>query len=434
VTDLRPRFFRLTAINILSSVTVPLVGLVDTAMLGHLPDIRFLAGVALAAIIFDYLYWTLGFLRMGTTGTTAQAVGRDDGAEACRVLYRSLIVAFAVAAFLLVFQTPLRELAFGALSGEAGVEDAGRDYYDARIWGAPAALANFTLVGWFLGRESSKLVLIMTVIGNLANVALNYVFIIRMQWAAAGAGAASMLSQYLMLAVGLVLFVRLGAHVPWRWSELLERGRLGAMFRLNRDIVIRTLCLVSAFAIFTNISSQLGTALLAVNSILHRLMAVASYLIDGAAYGSETLAGILHGRGERDGLRRLFRLSLATGLGFALLVLAIFFALPRPILSVLTSHGDIIEMGLAYLPWLIPVLLLGSLAYMYDGLFLGLTAGRSLRNAMLVSTLLVFLPLALAAAHLGSNALLWAAMAIFMGARTATLAIASRRFFRVPAA
>jgi MATE family multidrug resistance protein len=424
--DLTPRFFRLALINIASSVTVPLVGLVDTAMLGHLPDIRFLAGVALAAVLFDYLYWTLGFLRMSTTGLTAQAFGREDRVAMAHVLYRAALVGCLLGVVLVVLQLPIGEAGFAVLSGEPQVETAGRDYFAARIWGAPATMACMVLIGWYLGRAQSREVLVMTVAANLANVLFNYIFIMRLGWAARGAGVATALSQYLMLAVGLAIFMRNRTGVAWRWSEVLDRKELAALFRLNRDILLRTLCLVSSFALFTNSSSILGTLWLVSNSILMRLLAVASYLIDGAAYASESLAGIYRGRRDGRRMRRLFRLSLATGLGFALLFLAAVFATMDQVLALLTSHADVRAAAAAYAPWLLPVLLFGSLAYMYDGLFLGLTEGRRLRNAMLVSTFAVFLPACGLALWQQSNPLLWLALTLFMAARTATLWAASR--------
>ncbi len=425
--SLKQRFFSLALVNILSNVTVPLVGLVDTAMLGHLPDIRFLAGVALGSILFDYVYWTFGFLRMGTTGTTAQALGRGEDDEVFRVLYRSLVLALAIAGAVLALQWPIRELGFSLLSGETGVEAAGRDYFNARIWGAPATLCTFVMVGWFLGREESRRVLLLTIVGNVANIALNYVFIIRLQMAARGAGLATMVSQYLMFAVALMLFLRMRRSTPWHRREVLDRGKLSELFRLNRDILIRTLCLVSTFAAFVNFSSVVGTTILAANSILLRLLSVASYLIDGAAFASESLAGIFLGRKDLAALRRVFRMALVTGFGFAVLFLAVVFVSPRGVTGLLTSHEVVIAETVRYAWWLIPTLLFGSLAYMYDGLFLGLTEGRTLRNSMLACTLLVFLPIAMIAAHRGSNDLLWLSMAVFMAARTATLGIAGRR-------
>lgn len=427
MTDLQRRFFRLSFINILSNVTVPLVGLVDTAMLGHLPDIRFLAGVALGSLLFDYIYWTFGFLRMGTTGTTAQAVGREDRREVRLVLLRSLVLALAIGGTVLVIHAPLRDAGFALLTGEAGVEQAGRDYFNARIWGAPAVLCNFALLGWFLGRAESRRMLVMTVVANLANVALNYLFIVRMGLAARGAGLGTMLSQYGMLAVGLVFYLRSRDDVAWSWGEVFDRGRLVAMFRLNLDILVRTLCLVSSFALFVNFSSVLGTSLLAANSILLRLVELAAFLIDGAAFASESLAGILWGRRDVAGLRKLLRLSLVSGLGFAAVFLLVLFAVRDPLLGLLTSHGDLVALAGAYAPWLVPVLVFGSLAYMYDGLFLGLTRGPLLRNAMMFSTIVIFLPAAIVAVRLQDNHLLWGSLALFMVARAATLGWAGRR-------
>jgi MATE family multidrug resistance protein len=425
--DLNRRFYRLTLINVLSNITVPIVGLVDVAMLGHLDDIRFLAGVALGTLLFDYIYWTFGFLRMGTTGITAQAMGRGDRQEVYLTCYRSITLALIIAAATLLLQWPIREVGFALLSGEPGVLAAGRDYFNARIWGAPATLCNFVLLGWFLGREQSRHALVMTIAANLSNVVLNYVFIMRLQLASLGAGLATMVSQYLMLAVALALFVSQGERPAWRWAAVLQRGRLVPLIRLNWDILVRTLCLVSTFALFTNFGAMLGTAVLAANSILSRLLAFAAYVVDGAAFASESLAGVLLGQGDREGLRRLFRLSLLSGLGFAVLVLLAFFSAPGTVLRVLTSHDDLVALGLTYAPWLWPTLLVGSLAYMYDGLFLGMTEGRKLRNSMLLSTLVVFLPAALLAVRAGDNHLLWASLALFMLARAATLWLASRR-------
>ncbi|MCP3978012.1 MAG: MATE family efflux transporter [bacterium] len=423
---LERRFFRLTLLNILSNITVPIAGLVDTAMLGHLDEIRFLAGVALATVIFDVIYWTFGFLRMGTTGTTAQAWGRHDAPEVYATLYRALVVAVVLAAGLLVLQWPLRELGFALLSGATGVEQAGRDYFDARIWAAPAALCNFAFLGWFLGREESRQALVMTVVANLANVVFNYVFIMRLGWAAYGAGIATTISQYLMLLTALLLFFGGGRREPCSWAGVLDRPQLRRMIVLNRDIFFRTLCLVGSFAVFTNFSSILGTSILAANAILGRVQTLAAFAIDGAAFAAESLAGIFAGRGDREALRRVFRLSLISGLVFAAAILALFFVRPALWLGLLTSHDDVVALSRTYAPWLVPTLIFGSLAFMYDGLFLGMTEGRRLRNAMVLSTA-VFVPLAILAVRLESNHGLWGAMAVFMVARTWTLQRRSRQ-------
>lgn len=420
------RFLGLALVNILTNLTVPAAGLVDAAMLGHLPEIRHLAGVALGSVLFDYVYWTFGFLRMGTTGTTAQAVGRADPAEVHRVLYRSLAWAFAIAAALLVLRGPIREAGFALLSGTTDVEDAGRRYFDARILGAPAALANFALVGWFLGRERARAVLLMTAAANASNIAFNYWLIVVLGLASLGAGLATMASQYLMLAIGGWLFFREARPEPLRLGVVFDRERMLDAFRLNRDILLRTLCLISTFAAFTNLSAGFGVAILAANAILLRLLSVAAYLIDGVAFAVESLVGVYRGAGDQAALRRLLRLSLVVSTAFAAAFLLVLFAAPRTILALLTSHADVRELALNHLPWLLLVFGFGSAAYMFDGLFLGLTQGRALRNSMALSTLAVFAPLAFWAVARESNHLLWLALGLFNAARALTLGLAAR--------
>ena len=424
--DLRRRFGRLTFLNILSNVTVPLASLVDVALLGHLPDISFLAGVALASILFEYVYWTFGFLRMGTTGLTAQAQGRADSTELYRILYQSLILGVGLGLALLLLQWPLRELGFSLLSGSPDVESAGRAYFDARILGAPAVLANFAFLGWYLGREESGHALVMTLVANLANIVCNYVLIIHLGLAAWGAGLGTAISQYLMLATAVVIFRRVPDRLRWRQVEVWDPAALWAMLRLNRDILIRTVSLITAFALFTNFSSILGTVTLAANAILLRFLGFAAYLIDGAAFATESLAGYFRGRGDRESLRRLFRLALLTGIAFALPFMALFLLAPAAVTRLITTHGPTVAQAVRYSWWLAPTLLFGAVAYIYDGLFLGLSAGRPLRNAMLLSTLVVFLPLAMAATHWQNNDLLWASLVAFMVARTVTLWWAGR--------
>ena len=418
---LRGRFLRLTAINIASNVTVPLTGLVDTAMLGHLDDIRFLAGVALGAVLFDYVYWSFGFLRMGTTGTAAQATGRGDTGEVYATLHRALFLAACIAALLLALKVPIARLGFLALSGEPAVEAAGRAYFDARIWGAPATLANFALVGWFLGREQVRTVLALTVVANVTNIVLDWWWILHLGLAATGAGLATACSQYAMLAVGIALVLRQTDRHPWSSAAVFDRPRLVALFRLNADILVRTLGLITAFAVFANFSAILGTAVLAANTLLLRILSVASYAIDGAAFAVETLAGTMLGQRNDGGLRRLHRMSLIAGEAFAIPLVAIVVAFPGAVFGVLTSHDAVVRDAAALAPWLVPVIGIGAIAYVYDGLFLGLTEGRRLRNSMLASAVVVFLPLAWAARALDSNTLLWGALTAFMAARVATL-------------
>lgn len=425
--SLRSRFLRLTALNALANLSVPLSGLADAGMLGHLADLRFLGGVALGGVLFDFVYWTFGFLRMGTTGTAAQARGRDDRRELYRVLYRSLVLAGSLGALVLLLQVPLRELGFTLLQGEPEVEAAGRAYFGTRIWAAPATLANFAFLGWFLGREESGRALLLTVSANGANILFNYLFILRLGWNAWGAGLGTALSQYLALGVAVLLFLRSGAPEPWRWREVAAREPLAALLRLNRDILLRTVFLVSTFAAFTSASAALGTATLAANTLLFRLFTLASYLVDGAAFATESLAGVSRGAGDTAGLRRLTRMALSIGMAIPLPLLVAMAVAPGLVLGLLTDHSEVVDLAAHLAPWLVPVLLFGAAAFIYDGLFLGLTEGRALRNAMALSTLVGFVPLALWGVRTGDVDLLWLALAVFMAARALTLEAARRQ-------
>jgi len=332
-----------------------------------------------------------------------------------------------IAALLLISQRLIANLGFAVLTGQGAVEAAGRDYFFGRIWGAPATLSNYVLLGWLLGRERAREALIITVIGNLANVGLDYLFIMRLGMAAAGAGVATALSQYLMLATAVTLILREGRPLPFVFQSVFERARLGQLFRLNRDILVRTVMLMTTFAVFTNFSAIIGTAILAANTILFRLQMVASYLIDGAAFATESLAGIYKGRQDVIGLRSLLRLAMLTGLGFALPLLMLMFGVPSWLYGLMTSHTDIAGLAWRYSWWMIPVVLFGTVAFIYDGFFIGLTEGKVLRNQMLISTLVFYLPLASFGLWRRDNDILWAAMALFMVGRCLTMWLGERR-------
>ncbi len=421
------RFARLTALNTASNLTVPLAGLADTVMLGRLDDVRFLAGVVLAALIFDYIYFGCAFLRMSTTGLTAQAWGREDAGEVSAHLYRALLLAAALGLAAIALRDPLGDAGFGLLSGPAGVEEAGRLYYDARIWGAPAAFANLALVGWFLGRGEAARALLLVVLANLGNIALNWWFIVHLGWAAFGAGLATAGAQWLSAAAGLILALAAAGPLP-AWPTLFDRDALRQILALSGHLVIRTLLLVTAFAVFTNASALFGAARLAANGVILRVLSLASYFVDGAAFAGETLAGMAFGAGDRRELRRVLLLTLAAAVGCAIVFLVPALAFPDAVYGLLVDHEDVAALAAESNVWLLPVLLFAALAYAFDGFFLGLTRGKLLSRAMAVSLGVGFAPLAWAAVHFRDPDLLWLSMAGLMAARAATLGYAARRY------
>ena len=418
------RFWRLAAVNIISNLMVPLASLVDVAFLGHLSEIRHLAGVAIATVLFNYIYWTFGFLRMGTTGITAQARGRGDTDAVILTLVRNGAIALAISVIILFLQQPLREIGFTLLRAEPEVLAAGKAYYNALIWGAPATLLNFVLLGWFLGQEQGKRVLLLSFVNKSANIVLDYLFIVRWGQSSGGAGAATAISQLITLTLGLTLVYRELAGQPWKrnLSQIGEFFALRAIFSLNKDILIRTLALISTFAVFTNLSATMGTVVLAGNTLLLQVVTLAAYFIDGIAFATESIAGNLQGQGKTSQLIPLLKLagssSLVAGLSFA----TVFYLFPQSLFNLLTSHIPVVEQVVNYVWWLFPVLGFGSIAYMLDGYFLGLTAGKILRQSSLIAAIVGFLPMAIAAWYCQANHLLWLALALFMATRSLTLA------------
>ena len=404
---------------------VPLAGLMDVAFLGHLTEIRHLAGVTLAAVLFNYIYLTFGFLRMGTTGMTAQAMGREDQESVLLIGLRHGVLALLLGLAILVFQQPLRMLGFALLSATPEVKASGQAFYNALIWGAPATLINFVLIGWFLGREQSNKVLLLSVVSNVTNVLLDYMFIVRWGWESRGAGLATATSQYLMLLVGILLFyqeIRF-KQVQALARKLFELSDLKVAFTLNGEILIRTLALISTFAIFTTLSSTLGTVVLTTNAVLMQVVGLAAYLIDGLAFATESLAGVFRGKGTTDGLMQLVKVSGGTSLSLGLIFAIAFMLTPKPLFGLLTNHTEIIDRLCLYVPWLLPILGFGSIAYMLDGYFLGLTKGSTLRQSTVKAALVGFAPTAIAAWYFRSNNLLWLSLTMFMAARALTLGL-----------
>jgi MATE family multidrug resistance protein len=425
-------FLRLALANVVANLMVPLAGLVDTAFLGHLAEIHHLGGVALATVVFNVIYWGFGFLRMGTTGITAQALGQSEEDEVVRVLLRHGLIALGLGLLVLVLQVPLRQLGFTLLGAQADLRAAGYAFYNARIWDAPAVLLNLVIIGWCLGRGQGGWVIGLSFLGNASNVMFNYLFIWRWGWAAAGAGLGTALSQYVTLLGGLVLvgqsidLATLQRLLPQLWDGPTLR-RLG---QLNGDILLRTAAIILSFALFTRASASLGLALLAANTLLLQVVTLSAYFIDGLAFATESFAGRYYGRGDVSLLRRVLWLgggiSVTLGLGFALA----FWGFSQPLFSLLTSHGEVVGTVTRYVGWLVPVLGLGAIAFFLDGFFLGLTASTLLRNSTVVASLVGFLPLALVGQRLANPHLLWFALVGLMAGRALLLARAVPRWFQ----
>ncbi|MGB5770245.1 MAG: guanitoxin biosynthesis MATE family efflux transporter GntT [Crocosphaera sp.] len=423
-----PRFYRLATVSVLSNMMVPLAGLCDTAFLGHLEDIRYLAGVILGSILFDYIYRVLKFIRSGTNAITAQAVGRDDEEGILLAILRSALIALTIAFIILILQYPIEKLGFILLSGSPDIEVSGIDYFRARIWGAPAVLLNFVFIGWFLGREMKAAILLLSLVGNFSNVGLDYLMIYRWGWGSMGAGLATAISQYLALLVAIFFMV---FTVRWQGffgiiKNLLDKEDLTAIIALKGNILIRFLALISAYSIFTNLSALLGINILAANGLLLQIALLSQFTIQGIGMTTQTLTGNFKGKGTIEQIMPLLVVSIINSLIIASTFSFVPFLFPETIFKLLTDHQEISTTAIQYTLWLFPLLCLTATAFMLEGYFIGLKEGKTLRNGVLMAFFLGFLPLTIMAYYWQNNHLLWASLTSYMGTLMFSL------FFQLP--
>ena len=426
------RFYRLASISVLANMMVPLAGLVDIAFLGHLTDIRHLAGVILATILFDYLYRVLKLMRSSTNAITAQAVGKNDDKAVVLAGLRSGLIALLVGLIIVLLQYPLQKIGFFILSGSSDIESAGVDYFYARIWGAPAVLLNFVLFGWFLGREMNWVMLLMSIVGNGSNVLLDYLMISKWGWASVGAGLATALSQYLALIVGLIwmFFTIPWQAVPAAIQELFDWVALKETFALKGNILIRFLVLISVYSIFTNLSATMGTTVLAQNGLLLQIALLSQFTIQGVGVTMQTLTANFKSKGNTQQIIPLLIVSLVTSvviaLGFA--GTSIFF--PDQVFGLLTNHTEVNQEINQYTIWLLPILVITAITFMLEGYFIGLKEGATLRNTVLLSFVVGFIPLLIAAWYFHNNHLLWSTLLSYMTSNMILLGVSVPQTFK----
>ncbi len=423
--DFLSRFLRLAFINVVSNITEPLAGTVSLAFLGYLTEIHHLAGVTLSTTLFNFTYFIVNFLRMGTTGVTAQAVGRNDHEEMLLVGLRNGLIGLGIGALLLLLQHPLQQLWFGMMSATTEVKASGIDYFNARIWGAPAVVVNFVLIGWFLGREMSAVVLLITIVGNVANVVLDYLFIVHWDWASTGAGLSQALSQYLMLVVGIIL-----ASLKIDWKEARSAAKkfwntsaFKAAFTLNSNIFIRSLAIMFVVTIFMAFSSAMGTLILTENALLLQIALLCCYIFEGIGFATETLGGNFKGQQAMDRLLPLLKVTLTSSILVGIIFSLVCVLFPQTVFGLLTNHDEVKELFPIYVPWLLSVLTFWAVLLTLDGYFAGLAEGEAIRNAALISAIFGFAPLAVLAWYSHNNHILWLAISVFGATRALVLAL-----------
>ncbi|WP_338023385.1 MATE family efflux transporter [Aquabacter spiritensis] len=399
-------------------LTTPLLGIVDTAVIGRLGDAALLGGVALGAVVFDFLFWGFGFLRMATVGLSAQALGRGDGVEQRAVLSRALLVAAACGAALVVCQLPIRAAALALAGASPAVDAAVQDYFDVRIWAAPFTLANYVVAGWLTGIGRTGHALALQIVISLLNMGLTVALVLGLDWGVAGSAAGTLVAEIAGAVAGLLVCARMSGFSP-RVSRavLLDRQALGASFVLNRDIMIRTAALMLAFSFFAAQGARAGDVTLAANALLNNMVMLAAFFLDGFATAAEQICGQAVGARNRGAFLRGLRLSLLWGFGFALVASLAYLTLGPLAIDLMTTSSEVRTAARAFLALAALLPVVGVFAYAFDGIYIGALWSRDMRNLMLAALAVYFLawwglrPL--------GNAGLWLALLAFLTARGA---------------
>lgn len=409
--------------NIISNLTVPLLGVVDTALVGHLEEVYYLGALAVGGMIFNFLFWGFGFLRMGTTGLTAQEYGKRDRQAMMMMLARVQAIALGIGLLIVMLQIPIATLSFRIIESSHEVAEYTRAYYDIRIYTAPGLLAIYGITGWFLGMQNAKYPMIITIAMNLFNIAFNIFFIYVLDMHVDGVAWGTLIATYLALVLSAWLFWKKYRRYLeyYLHSQLFNIAGLSKYFSVNRDIFIRTICLIFTFSFFTAVSAKQGDLILAANSILLQLWMVASYGIDGFAYAAESLIGNYKGKGDPKKLKQAVWYSLGWGLAIGLSGTVVYGLFSESILSLFTDKRNVIDLALSVFLWTTLAPAISSVCYILDGVFIGATATGPMRNTMLAATCLFFLPAYYAGTVLFGVHGLWLAMLLFMTVRGVAL-------------
>jgi MATE family multidrug resistance protein len=399
-----------------ANLTTPLIGIVSTIAIGRLGDATLLGGVAIASVIFDCLFWLFAFLRMSTVAFTAQSLGAGEAQELRAILVRGFIVAALIGTGLIVLQIPLAAVLLGAMGGSEGVTRAAKTYFTIRIWSAPLVLANFVVLGWLIGQARAALALGIQITINLVNVAATVLLVLVLDAGIAGASIAAVVAETIGLLFGILIAYRLTQgklDVPR--TTLFDRAKLMRMLAVNRDIMIRTASLIAVWLFFAAQGARSGDVALAANAVLNNFLLISAFFLDGLANAAEQLCGRAYGARDRIAFTSATRLVILWGSAFALAVTVVFALLGPVLIDIMTASEEVRRSARDYLWFVVMAPILGVFAFAYDGIYIGSTWARDMRNLMMLS-LVLFLTAWLALRSFG-NAGLWAALLVHYAAR-----------------
>ena len=402
---------------IFANISVPLLGAVDTAVVGHLPQIYYIGAVAIGAMLYTYIHHLFNCLRMGTTGPTAQARGAGDYAEVRALIGRALLLAGAIGGALVVLQLPILAFAFWLIDASPEVEHYAREYFLIRIWSMPAALAGYAIIGWYYGLRDARTPLIVQIVANALNIGLDFLFVFGFGWGVAGVAAASVIASCAGLLLGLWCVWRTLRRLPGSGhARLLDRARLARMVSINGDLVLRTFCVVSVLGLFMAKSAELGDLTLAANQVLHNFLMFTSFGLDAFAHAAEAILGEAIGKRDRPAFQRAKRVVFLWAVIVGLLNMLLYAVAGHGIIALLTGIADVRAAAGHWLPWVVLLPLVSLWAYTYDGVYLAAIRTTAMRNTVIISfAAYVALLYALVPAY--GNAGLWIALAAFLALR-----------------
>lgn len=422
------RILQIAVPSIISNITVPLLGLIDVTIVGHLGAAAYIGAIAVGGMLFNIIYWIFGFLRMGTSGMTSQAYGKHDLDEVARLLLRSVGVGLLIAIILVTLQYPIRKLAFTFIQTTEEVERLATLYFRICIWGAPAMLGLYGFAGWFIGMQNSRFPMYIAITQNIVNIAASLCFVYLFHMKVAGVAWGTLTAQYAGFLMALLLWRRyyggLKKHVAWH--EVLKKEAMLRFFQVNRDIFLRTLCLVIVTLFFTSAGAAQGEIVLAVNTLLMQLFTLFSYIMDGFAYSGEALVGKYVGANNQPALYRTVRQLFIWGVGLSTGFTLLYFFGGKSFLGLLTNEISVIREAENYFYWVLAIPLTGFAAFLWDGIFIGATATRQMFYSMLVASGSFFLIYYSLHEWMGNHAL-WLAFIVYLSLRGIMQAALSRK-------
>lgn len=410
------KILKLAVPNIISGITIPLLGMADLAIAGKLGDFRYIGAIGIGVAIFNLIYWNFGFLRMGTSGFTAQAYGARNFKECTNILIRALVVAIFCSVIIVAAQVPFSKGALYMLNSTSETASLALDYFKIRVWAAPATLALYACKGWFIGMQNSNTPMYIALMMNVINISTSMLFAFTFDMGIKGIALGTLISQYCAVALSLIIMkTRYGKVLRHSSSakEILSLSKMRRFFYVNRDILLRTICLSAVFTFFTSASSSMGENILAVNTLLLQLFILFSYFMDGFAYAGESLIGRYTGSQNTNLLRKSIKLLTIWGLYISIPFTISYMFFLTPILSLFTDSKEVLTAAMDFRWWVTAVPIISFLAFIYDGILIGATQSVVMRNAMFTATAIFFITYYSLETITGNNAL-WIAFLSYM--------------------